>query len=273
MKTMLAAVLAALLSGAAPAALAQGLQSGGADRLQHPRNPSSRLMSRPPPAPPQAAQATQAPQPPQASAPPTAGPGFRDRGGELRASPERSRPRWRGDGGMAQPRPGPDRRSRDLGQADGRSFPLGEAGPVVVSPPPEGTAGLERRDERSAESPRARKRGWVIERDRRVRGGGAPDTDRRHRWERRRYPPIYVSPWRYYGSSWYPPSGFYARSWSYGDFLPDDWYGPRRRILDWWDYGLPEPPPGHVWVRIDDDALLVDSFTGRIVQVVRHVFW
>ena len=42
--------------------------------------------------------------------------------------------------------------------------------------------------------------------------------------------------------------------------------------MDWWSYGLPEPPYGYDWVRVGPDALLVD-YSGRIVQVVRAVFW
>jgi Ni/Co efflux regulator RcnB len=33
------------------------------------------------------------------------------------------------------------------------------------------------------------------------------------------------------------------------------------------------PPIGYVWVRVGHDALLVDEFNGRVVQVVRYVFW
>ena len=33
------------------------------------------------------------------------------------------------------------------------------------------------------------------------------------------------------------------------------------------------PPPGFDWVRSGPDALLIDQFSGRIVQVVRNVFW
>lgn len=67
--------------------------------------------------------------------------------------------------------------------------------------------------------------------------------------------------------------GFYLRSWSYGDFFPRGWYGPGYWIVDPWQYDLPLPPPGFEWVRSGPDALLIDEYTGRIVQVVRHVFW
>lgn len=93
------------------------------------------------------------------------------------------------------------------------------------------------------------------------------------RWDQHRYPPIYDSPSRYRGPGWRPPHGYYARAWRFGDILPRGWYGPQYQLLDWWAYDLPEPPYGYDWVRVGRDALLIDGYTGRIVQVVRLVFW
>ena len=69
------------------------------------------------------------------------------------------------------------------------------------------------------------------------------------------------------------PPHFYAHIWSFGEFLPQSWYGPEYVIEDWWDFDLPAPPYGYVWVRVGDDALLVDDYDGRVVQVVRALFW
>lgn len=107
------------------------------------------------------------------------------------------------------------------------------------------------------------------------------DSDRRWdgrrdypRWERGRYPNVYRSTHRYrYSRAWYPPPGFYVRAWSFGDFLPNAWFGPQWWIEDPWAYDLPLPPPGYVWVRSGEDALLVDQWSGRIIQVVRFVFF
>lgn len=97
--------------------------------------------------------------------------------------------------------------------------------------------------------------------------------DRDHdRWERGRYPQAYYSSHRY-RYAWRPPSGFYVRSWAFGEFLPRNWYGSDYWIADAWRYDLPLPPPGYDWVRVGYDALLVDEYTGRVVQVVRNVFW
>ena len=36
---------------------------------------------------------------------------------------------------------------------------------------------------------------------------------------------------------------------------------------------LPIPPIGYEYVRVGDDVLLVDMFSGRVVQVIYDVFW
>lgn len=95
----------------------------------------------------------------------------------------------------------------------------------------------------------------------------------RQQWERGRYPPIYRSPERFRIDRYRAPSGYYFRQWGFGDFLPRGWYGPQYELLDFFAYGLPYPPPGYAWVRVGEDAVLVDRFTGRIVQVVRFLFW
>ena len=94
--------------------------------------------------------------------------------------------------------------------------------------------------------------------------------DRRY-WSWGRWPGVYDSPYRY-RHAWRPPSGYYVRDWAFGDHLPRGWYGASWWI-DPWAFRLPLPPPGFGWVRSGDDALLVDRYTGRVVQVVRDVFW
>lgn len=91
-------------------------------------------------------------------------------------------------------------------------------------------------------------------------------------WSWGRWPGVYSSPYRY-RHSWRPPSGYYARDWRYGDYLPRGWYGSGWWIEDPWAFRLPLPPPGYGWVRSGDDALLIDRYDGRVVQVVRDVFW
>lgn len=115
------------------------------------------------------------------------------------------------------------------------------------------------------------------------RGGGDRHWDSRdHRWDNRgeqerwrpgRYPPVFWSHDRYRISPYRAPYGYYVRSWAFGDFLPRTWFGESYWIDDFYAYGLPYPPPGYEWVRVGPDALMVDRYTGRIVQVVRGIFW
>ena len=51
------------------------------------------------------------------------------------------------------------------------------------------------------------------------------------------------------------------------------WYGDSYWLDDFWGFALPYPPPGYTWVRVGDDAVMIDRFNGRIVQVVRGIFW
>ena len=68
------------------------------------------------------------------------------------------------------------------------------------------------------------------------------------------------------------PNGWYARRWSFGDFLPWGWFAPDY-YLDFQDYGLPYPPVGCEWVREGSDAVLVNVWTGEVLSVAYGVFW
>jgi hypothetical protein len=107
------------------------------------------------------------------------------------------------------------------------------------------------------------------------RGDGdhrGPPPNWRH-WQRGQTPTVYSASHRYRVGPYRPPYGWYVRAWGYGDVLPGGWYGPNFWIDDFYDYDLPWPPPGMHWVRVGDDALLVDDYFGRIVQVIRDMFW
>jgi len=92
-------------------------------------------------------------------------------------------------------------------------------------------------------------------------------------WQPGRYPPVFSAHHRFHVGRYHAPYGFFARSWGFGDILPRGWYGPDYFIDDFLDFDLPYPPPGYEWVRVGDDALMIDEYTGRIVQVVRGIFW
>jgi Ni/Co efflux regulator RcnB len=38
-------------------------------------------------------------------------------------------------------------------------------------------------------------------------------------------------------------------------------------------YGLEPPPPGYVWIREGSDAVLVDRYTGEVIQVEYDIFY
>ena len=89
----------------------------------------------------------------------------------------------------------------------------------------------------------------------------------RHSWQRnfrahRRYR------WRPYRR----PHGWYYRRWEFGMILPLIFWTRDDCILDYWEFGLPDPPYGFVWVRYGDDALLVNVRSGYILQVVYGLF-
>lgn len=93
------------------------------------------------------------------------------------------------------------------------------------------------------------------------------------RWQANRFPPVFWSQDRFRIGAYRAPYGYYVRSWAFGEVLPRGWYQPNYFIGDFLDYDLPYPPAGYEWVRVGGDALMVDRFTGRIVQVVRRIFW
>lgn len=68
------------------------------------------------------------------------------------------------------------------------------------------------------------------------------------------------------------PRGWYSHRWSFGEILPSLFWG-RDYWLDWRLYNLPPPPYGAVWVRVGDDALLIDQDTGEIITISYNIFY
>ncbi len=221
---------------------------------------------------------------------------WRGQGGE-----GQSRGDWQGrrggDGGQAPPvqpeQPAPQvqpqwdgqRRGSDAGRVgqDWRAREGRPADPQIQQPAPAPQWSGERRGPSGDGGERRQwegRRSWEGHRDddRRVEGARRWSDSQawsreRPRYDRRYYPPVYRTPQRFHAPFYRPPYGYYARNWGFGDVLPRGWYGQDYRILDWWVYDLPIPPVGYDWVRIGDDAVLIDSFTGRVVQVVYDLFW
>jgi Ni/Co efflux regulator RcnB len=85
--------------------------------------------------------------------------------------------------------------------------------------------------------------------------------------------------WRRHHRSWfhlgfyYDPFGWGYQPYNIGWRLWPSYYGSRYWISDPWQYRLPYAPPGTRWVRYYDDALLVDTWTGEVIDVIYNFFW
>jgi len=95
-------------------------------------------------------------------------------------------------------------------------------------------------------------------------------NDRRYDWNRWRYSNRnifhigpYYSPYRSYG---------YNR-FDIGFFLEPLFFSRNYWIGDPWQYRLPPAPPGTQWVRYYNDVLLVDVYTGEVIDAIYDFFW
>ena len=89
--------------------------------------------------------------------------------------------------------------------------------------------------------------------------------------------------WRHYRSinrnvfhigRYYAPYRNYSyRRLTIGFGLDSLFYSSRYWINDPWQYRLPEAYGPYRWVRYYDDALLVDLYTGEVVDVIYDFFW
>lgn len=105
-------------------------------------------------------------------------------------------------------------------------------------------------------------------RDRRIAWNRDWRSDRRYDWHE--YRERHRSRFRL--GIYYDPFGYGYQPFGIGFQLSPAYYGQNY----WFDpglYGLPYPPPGTEWVRYWNDALLVDVYTGQVVDVIRNFFW
>ena len=72
---------------------------------------------------------------------------------------------------------------------------------------------------------------------------------------------------------YYDPFGWGYSPYEIGWRLWPSYYGSRYWIDDPWQYRLPYAPPGTQWIRYYDDALLVDTWSGQVVDVIYNFFW
>jgi len=66
------------------------------------------------------------------------------------------------------------------------------------------------------------------------------------------------------------PDQWYGHRWARGEFLPHYFYS--YRIYDWDYYGLPIPPVGCGYIFVGTDAVLIDLYTGRVLDVIYDVY-
>jgi Ni/Co efflux regulator RcnB len=71
---------------------------------------------------------------------------------------------------------------------------------------------------------------------------------------------------------YFDPFGYNYRRFDIGYRLPQLYFG-QRYWIDPGMYQLPYPPPGTQWVRYWNDAVLVDMYSGEVVDVIRDFFW
>lgn len=95
-------------------------------------------------------------------------------------------------------------------------------------------------------------------------------NDRRYDWARWRQSNRHV----YHLPTYYAPyrNHHYSR-FSIGLILGQPFFDQRYWLSDPWQYRLPHPGPGMEWVRYYDDVLLVDVYTGEVVDVIHDFFW
>lgn len=69
------------------------------------------------------------------------------------------------------------------------------------------------------------------------------------------------------------PFGWGYQLFSIGWRLWPNYYSSNYWIYDPWMYRLPPAPPGTRWIRYYNDALLVDMWSGEVIDVIHGFFW
>jgi Ni/Co efflux regulator RcnB len=68
------------------------------------------------------------------------------------------------------------------------------------------------------------------------------------------------------------PAGWVSHHWGYGEILPRAYWSSQYLLADYWLFALEVPPAGYEWVRDGNDALLVNTDSGEVLQVEYGVF-
>jgi len=81
------------------------------------------------------------------------------------------------------------------------------------------------------------------------------------------------APRHFRNGHYHAPQGYQQRHWGYGERLPRGYFVRDYWISNFLMFGLFAPPSDLIWVRVGNDALLVDRYSGEIVQVRYSVFY
>jgi Ni/Co efflux regulator RcnB len=69
------------------------------------------------------------------------------------------------------------------------------------------------------------------------------------------------------------PDGWFYRRWNDGDYLPANFWTEDYWLTNWWAFDLPAPSYGCEWVRYGNDALLINIYTGEVLDVEYGIFY
>jgi len=72
---------------------------------------------------------------------------------------------------------------------------------------------------------------------------------------------------------YYDPFGYGYRQFGIGSYLYPSYYQSNYWISDPWQYRLPPAYGSYRWVRYHNDALLIDTWNGEVVDVIYGFFW
>ena len=126
--------------------------------------------------------------------------------------------------------------------------------PVVSNVPREGTQPPPRVDNRTSPAPK-----WSTN----WRHNDKYDW---HDWRKRHRS-------RFHLGFYYDPFGWGYSPYQIGWRLWPSYYSSRYWLNDPWQYRLPYAPPGYRWIRYWNDAVLVDTWSGQVVDVIYNFFW
>lgn len=93
--------------------------------------------------------------------------------------------------------------------------------------------------------------------------------DRRYDW--RRYRDRNRSTFRL--GFYFDPFGYSYRRYNVGSYMYPSYYQSNYWLDDPWQYRLPPVYGPYRWVRYHNDALLIDTWSGQIVDVIYGFFW